>query len=177
MKFDFVIDTVDKVMRIDEKIKNADMHLSFKVPYFGVAMALIGLLITVTSIATFSWFMLVFALITFLISAFLLFYYRNVRIHVLSDADFQHTNFFGKKKIYKFEDIVSIEFNPDSHTLVFRKGRILIESSAFMSERLKLLFNKELDRIHKENSERKHRHKTHASLKISLHRRKNDSNK
>ena len=156
MKFDFVINTIDKLLRISDKDKNADMRLPSKVPYFGAAMAFVGLLITIMSIATAIFFLLFFSLIAFLISAFAFLCYKYQRIHVLSETEFQYTTFLGKQKTYKFEDIVSIKMNPDSHTLVMKKGRILIESSAHISERLKLLFNKELDRIYKAHHTKKH---------------------
>lgn len=156
MKFDFLINAIDKLLRINDEDKNADMHLPAKVPYFGVAMIFAGLLIAAVSIFSLAFLLLAFSAIAFLISAYALLCYKNQRIHVLSETEFQYTTFLGKKKIYKFEDIVSIKFNPDSHTLVMKKGRILIESSAHISERLKLLFNKELDRVYKANHTKRH---------------------
>ena len=67
MKFDFVINTIDKLLCISDKDKNADMRLPAKVPYFGAAMAFVGLLIAIMSIVTTLFFLLFFCLYDFFI--------------------------------------------------------------------------------------------------------------
>lgn len=157
MKYDFAINLIDKMLDVSETDKKADMHLPIRFAVFGIAMALAGVFFIVISFVSRVYALLFFAPVAFLISAFAFLYYKFQRIYVISDTEFRYTNFLGKRKTYKFSDIISIKFNPDSHTLVMKKGKIFIESSAIISERLKLLFNKELEKIYRESNEKKHR--------------------
>ena len=166
MKFTFITDAVDKILRISEKEKNADMRLPTKVSAFGVAMTFCGLFLVIISIISSAFAMLFFALLSFLIAAFAFLCYKFQRIYILSETEFEYTTFWGKKKIYKFEHIRAIKTNTDSHVLIFTKGRINIETSAILSEKLKILFNKELKRIHQENIERKARLKAAKEKKL-----------
>ena len=155
MKFEFLFDMIDRILRISENDKKADMQLPGSISVFGLAMALVGFLFILLAAVSAVWSLLLLTFATFLASAFAFLCYKFQRIHIMSDTEFQYTNFLGRKKRYTFSDIYAIEVDQDSRTLYMRKGRIRIKSTAIMSERLKQLFNKELDRIHKANKSKK----------------------
>ena len=159
MRFDFVIDAIDRLFRVSEEDKKADMQLPPKIAAFGVTTAIAGLFLIIISIITSVWSMLIFAAIAFLVSAFAFLCYKFRRIFVLSDTEFSYTNFFGRMRIYKFEHIRGIKMSSESHTLIMNLGRIRIESPNIISDRLRSLFNKELERVYRENLERKNRKK------------------
>lgn len=165
MRFDFWEIAVDKVLRIDEKEKKADMHLPIRVATFGAAMAFCGIFLVILAIIASAAAMMFLAILSILIAVFAFLSYKFQRIHILSDEEFEYSTFFGKKKIYKFEHVRAVRVNADSRTLIFSNGRINIESNAILSERLRLLFNKELARIQRENEERKRRLNTHKAAK------------
>ena len=157
MKLDFLTDAVDKILRIDEEDKNADMQHPGRVAVFGVAMTFCGLFLAIIALASGALSMLFFAIFSFLVATLAFLCYKFQRIFVLSDTEFQYTTFYGKRKIYKFEHIRAIRSNSDSHVLILVDGRINIEPNTVMSERLRELFNNELARVYKENAEKKAR--------------------
>ena len=159
MSFGFITRTIDKLLCINEKDKKADMQLPVRVAFFGVAMAFCGLFLTIIALFSATWSMLLFAFFALAVSAYSFLSYKFQRIHVLSDTEFEYTTFLGKRKIYRFEHIRAIKSNSESHILILVDGRINVEPNTVMSERLKQLFNKELERIYKENSEKKARMK------------------
>ena len=165
MNFDFIIKSVDKLLRISEKDKKADMQLPDRVAFFGIAMTFCGVFLIIIAIIAIAPFMLFFSILSLLVATFAFLCYKFQRIHILSDEEFEYSTFLGKKKIYKFEHVRAVRVNADSRTLIFSNGRINIESNAILSERLRLLFNKELARIQRENEERKRRLNTHKAAK------------
>ena len=172
----FLTDTVDKILRIDENDKKADMQPSSKVAAFGVAMVLPGLFLTVISICYAAWFMLSFAALAFCASAVSFVCYKFGRIRILSDAVFEYTTLLGTKKVSKFEDIRAIRTDSDSHVLILNRGKIRIYANSTLSEKLKSLLNKELDRIYKENSAKRIHHKLKNPTGSALNRRKDENN-
>jgi hypothetical protein len=159
MKKDFFEKIIDKLLRISETDRKADMQAPRKVAVFGIAMVLSGIFLAVIAILSLTWSMLFFAFFSFVSAAVAFLSYKFCRIFVLSDTEFQYTTFLGKKKIYKFEHIRWVKSNYDSRVIVLVDGKIHIESNAILSERLKVLFNKELERSYREAAERKARMK------------------
>ncbi len=155
MKFEFLFDVIDKALRISEKDKKADMHLPVGISFFAISMVLVGFIFIVIALISAVYGLFFFVAATFLAAAFAFLCYKFQRIHVLSETEFRYTNFLGKERIYKFSDILAIDVSRDSRVLIMKNGRIHIEASAIISERLKQLFNKELERIHKANNAKK----------------------
>ena len=155
MNFDSLYEAIDKALRISENGKKADMHLPTRVAVFGISMVLVGFLFIFLAAISAVWSLLLITFATFAASAFAFLCYKFQRIHIISDTEFGYTNFLGKKRRYRFSDIFAIEVDQDSRVLFMKNGRIRIDASAFISERLKMLFNKELERIYKENNAKK----------------------
>lgn len=76
------------------------------------------------------------------IAAFLC--WRNQRVFMLSDEEFEYTTFLGKRTVYRFSDIRGIRKNGDSMTLFVGDGKVHIESMAVISERFSARVNQVL---------------------------------
>lgn len=81
-----------------------------------------------------SWYLGAAAALALGVSAFLC--WRNQKIDILNDEEFSYTTMFGKRILYRFDDIVALRKNKDSYTLVLKTGKVHIESMAVLSERL-----------------------------------------
>ena len=62
--------------------------------------------------------------------------WKNQKIRILDEETFVYTTMFGRKKIYRFEDIIALKRNRDSFTLIMKGGKVHIESTAILSDRL-----------------------------------------
>lgn len=155
MRFNLVFDVIDRLLRISVWERRADMHLPSRIALFGVAMTFAGLFFIILAIISSLYTLLLFTFLSFLVAAFAFLCYKFQRIYVLSENEFRYTNFLGKAKIYKFSDIQAIDVRQDTRILIMKRGKIIIESSSIISLRLKRLFNKELDRIHREEGYRR----------------------
>ena len=61
---------------------------------------------------------------------------------------FEYTTFLGNKKVYSFNEINGIRYNNDSMTLFIGDGKVHIESTAIITERLAERVNKQLEIIY-----------------------------
>ena len=157
MRFNFVYDVIDRLLRISVWERRADMRLPSRIALFGVAMTLVGLFFIVLAIFSSLYGLLFFSLLAFLVATFAFLCYKFQHIYVLSENEFRYTNFLGKARIYKFSDIRAIDVRQDSRILIMKRGKIVIESSSIISLRLRRLFNRELDRIHRESGSKRWR--------------------
>ena len=149
MKFKKLASLIEKMLGVDEEADRADMHLPVKLPAFGLALILAGLVLLVLFIVSGALPILIFAIIAVLIAPFTFLCYKFQRIYIISDDEFEYTTFWGKKTVYRFSDIYAIKLGSDSQTLLLRNGKVHIESMAIISDELKEKFNTELDRIYK----------------------------
>ena len=102
-------------------------------------------------ITTDEWFYIVLGIIFLFIFIGILLCSKNQRIYIISDEEFVYSTMFGKKKTYRFDQIIALRKNHDSLTLFVGDGKVHIESSAVMSDRLKKLIIQEFQK--KENQE------------------------
>ena len=144
-----------KILGVDEEAEKADMHLPVKIAAFGLAMILGGFVLVGAFIVNKLPVALVFAVVCFAFAPFALLCYKNQRIYVLSDEEFEYSTLFGNKKVYRFADIKSLRPNRDSMTLFVGEEKVHIESSAVLSERLTNIINEQL----RKNSEAKNTQK------------------
>ena len=127
----------EKMIGIDEETRKADMHL----PERMLGMALASLLAVFLLIGRYIFVKEIMYLI--LAAAFLFIFigitlcYRNQRIYILSEEEFQYSTFLGNKRVYRFDQIKALRKNHDSLTLFVADGKVHIESSAVLSDRLK----------------------------------------
>ena len=146
MKFKMLTKILEKLLGTDEEAVKADMHLPEKLVAFGIALIILGFILLSAFIITRILPLLLFSVLVFIISPFTFLCYKNQRIYILSDEEFEYSTFMGRKTIYKFSDILALKINSDSQTLILKNGKVHIESMAVISDRLAELINKELER-------------------------------
>ena len=148
MKFKLLTLILTKMLGIDEEANKADMHLPTWIAGFGLALILGGFICIAAFIASKQIGLLAIAVILWGISPFALLCYKNQRIYVISDEEFEYSTFTGKMTIYRFDDIKALRANNDSMTLFVGEGKVHIEGSAILSQRLMDLINAQLAKIH-----------------------------
>lgn len=146
MKLRLLTFLISKLIGVDEEAEKADMHLPIKIAAFGLALLIGGFICIATFIANHEWGLLIGAAICFLLGIAAILCYKNQRIYVLSDEEFQYSTFLGNKTVYRFNEIVSLRPNNDSITLFVGGGKVHIESSAILSERFMSLVNAALEK-------------------------------
>ena len=62
--------------------------------------------------------------------------WNNQWIEVINEDEFVYSSMFGRKKTYRFADIVEVKKNSDSQVLIFSDGKVHIESCAVISANL-----------------------------------------
>ena len=62
--------------------------------------------------------------------------WNNQWIEVINEEEFVYSSMFGRKKTYRFADIVEVKKNADSQDLIFSDGKVHIESCAVVSANL-----------------------------------------
>ena len=130
---------ITRLLGVDEEAERADMHLSNHALGLAGAALLAVFILVARYIYTKEWFYLVLSGAFLLCCIGILLCYRNQRIYVLSDEEFQYSTFLGNKKIYRFDEITALRKNRDSLTLFLGKSKVHIESSAVMSDKLRAL--------------------------------------
>ena len=135
-----------RMLGVDEEAERADMHLSNHALGLALAAILAVFLLIARYISTDQWFNLIFAAAFLLAAIGILLCYKNQRIYVISDEEFVYSTMFGRRKNYRFDQITAIRKNRDSLTLFVGDGKVHIESSAVMSERLRQLIIREFEK-------------------------------
>ncbi len=130
---------IARLLGVDEDAEKADMHLSNRALGLALSAFLAVFVLVARYIITKEWFYLILAAAFLFVFLGILLCYKNQRIYVISDEEFSYTTFLGNKKIYRFDEITALRKNRDSLTLFVGGGKVHIESSAVMSDRLKKL--------------------------------------
>lgn len=73
--------------------------------------------------------------------------WRNQKICMLNEEEFAYTTMWGKTTIHRFEDIIALNRNRDSYTLILKSGKVHIESMAIVSDRLSRRIADEFERM------------------------------
>ena len=137
--FRLIAGLVTRLLGVDGEAERADMHLSNHHLGLAAAAFLAVFVLVARYIYTKEWFYLVLGVAFLLCCIGILLCYRNQRIYVLSDEEFQYSTFLGNKKIYRFDEITALRKNRDSLTLFLGKNKVHIEARAVLSDRLKTL--------------------------------------
>lgn len=147
MKFKLFSLFITKLLGVDEEANKSDMYLPTRIAGSGLAMILGGFILVAAYFISKHPVSLFIAAFCFAIAVFALLCYKNQRVRVLSDEEFEYSTMFGNKYIYRFEDIKRLRLNKDSMTLFVANGKVHIESCAILSERFMNLVNKKLEEI------------------------------
>ena len=143
-----------KFLGVDEEAQKADMHLSTRSLGLGLASLLAVFVLIARYISTAEWLYLVLATAFLFIFIGILLCYRNQRIYIISDEEFVYTTMFGRRKNYRFDQIIALRRNRDSLTLFVGDGKVHIESSAIMSDRLKALIIQQFNKKESETNDK-----------------------
>ena len=131
----------------DEK-NRADMHLPVRLLGIAVTMLIVGLIgIIITVISPAIQPLAIAAIVVGIpFAAFAFLCWKNQKIVVLSDEEFEYTTMLGMPKTYKFADIRAIRMNRDSMTMFVGDSKVHIEKMAILSKRLIDLINIQLEK-------------------------------
>ena len=122
-----------------------DMWLGVAPKVLGILCTLLGLVCTVLCFVDFGTEGAIVAVLFLVLGIAVTFYSFNKWIRILSDDEFEFSNFIGKKTVYKFSDIQNIVrknrandmgMRQEKIILVMPKKRIPIEEECIMSNRL-----------------------------------------
>lgn len=147
MKFRLFTLLITKLLGTDKEAEKADMRLPEKVAGLGMALFLAAAAMIAAFIIKGNILFIAGAVVCVGLSIFAMLCYKNQRIYIISDEEFEYSTLFGNKKVYKFKDIKTLRKNQDSLTLFVFDGelhKVHIESSAILSRRLTDLINKSL---------------------------------
>ena len=126
----------------------ADMYLPTWLLAFGIILLAVGtalsILVVTSIIQNIGMLFLGIACLVGGVLAYLC--WKNQKIRVISDEEFEYTTFTGSKRNYYFKDIIGLKKNQDSMTLFVGDGKVHMESCAIISERLANLINEALEK-------------------------------
>lgn len=149
MKLKILLKLLEKVfgMTSNDDEPKADMYMPDRL--FGMSLILVGL---GTGCAVFSFFrfkswLIVCAVLGFVLGIASFLCWRNQSIRVISDKQFTYTTMFGNTYTYNFYDIQGLRRNNDSLTLYVDGKQVHIDSMAILSDRLVDLVNEALEKL------------------------------
>lgn len=146
MKLKLLLAIVEKMLGASDKSKEprADMYLPVRSLAIAIVLIGAGIGCGIFAYIKFEIALVVFAVLCIPAGIACLLCWKNQSIEVLSNEIFVYTTMFGNKHTYYFADIKGIRHGKDSSTLLVGDGKVFIDSSAVMSDRLKELINSAL---------------------------------
>lgn len=138
MKESKFVKFMEKLLKMPErKGPRADMYMPDWLMYLGVFLLAAAVLFALPVIFVFDEaFPLIpvvaLALITGIITIMC---WRNQKVRILNDREFEYTTFLGRKKRYLIEDISRLRRNTDSMTMFVGKHKVHIDAAAIRTER------------------------------------------
>lgn len=135
-----------KSMSDDEP--RADMFLPLWLLAFSMLLLAGGIALGIYAIVKFSVGIVVACGFCLALGALAYLCWKNQTIVMFENDTFEYTTFLGNKKVYSFNEINGIRYNNDSMTLFIGDGKVHIESTAIITERLAERVNKQLENIY-----------------------------
>ena len=138
MKFRLIAKLMELILgtAISDDEPRADMYLPVKILSLTPVMIVAGLILAVYAALKNSVPAAVISPVCIIIGIAAALCWRNQKIVMLSDDEFEYSTFLGKKTVYRFADIKVLRKNRDSMTLYVADGKVHIESGAIYTERL-----------------------------------------
>ena len=131
---------------VDDKAR-ADMFLPIWLLTLGIFACGTGTLMLVISLANKIPFMaIIFSLALLATGTFTILLWKNHSIRILSEDSFEYKNFYGSKRVFRFSDIKGMRRGIDCKVLLVGDAKILIDSSAILSEELRARIQTQLDK-------------------------------
>jgi hypothetical protein len=135
-----------KSMSDDEP--RADMFLPLWLLAFSMLLIAGGIALGIYAIISFTLGIVIACIFCLSLGALAYLCWKNQTIVMFENDTFEYTTFLGNKKIYSFNEITAIRYNKDSMTLFVGDGKVHIESSAIITDRLAERINKQLENIY-----------------------------
>lgn len=124
----------------------ADMYQSPRVLAIGVVVFLLGVGLGVFAAVTLHIVAAVGAVACIVLGIGAFMCWNNQKIFMITDELFCYRTFLGNDHEYRFSQIRKAVQNSDSITLVMENGKVHIESSAILSDRLADRIDRELEK-------------------------------
>ena len=145
MKLKLLFRLVEKLLgEQNSDAPRADMYLPERLLAMGLVFIATGIGFGGAFVITSTSWMLAVAIGGVLLGIFALLNWKNQKIRIISDEEFEYTTILGNTHTYAFKDITGLRKNQDSMTLFIGKNKVHIESMAVLSERLVELINEAL---------------------------------
>ena len=146
MKFRLAVKLMELILgtAVSDDEPRADMFLPVKVLSLAPVMLIAGVVFAVIAAIKGTTALAVLAPICIILGVAALLCWRNQKIVMLSDDEFEYSTFLGKKTVYRFDEIKMLRRNKDSMTLYVGEGKVHMESSAIFTERLLERINRQL---------------------------------
>lgn len=147
MRFRFIAEIIKEIFssRREGDKPRADMYLPDWLLVISIIFIVTGAALTVVAILGGEYLLIVMAAFFLVAGIGGILCWKNQKINILSDTEFEYTTFLGNKRIYRFNEIRAYRQNRDSITLFVRDEKVHIESCALMTERLVEKLNSAVD--------------------------------
>ena len=152
MKFRLIVKLAEIVLgeAFSEKEHRADMYLPMQLFAMSIVLLIVAVAAMIFAAVKSSVVLVVISVICWIIAFLALLCWRNQKIVVLSEEEFEYTTFLGNKKVYRFSDIKALRKNNDSLTLFVANDKVHMEAMAVISERLASLIDAQLKNLYGE---------------------------
>ena len=124
----------------------ADMYQSPRVLAVGIVVFFLGIGLGVFAVVKIQLVAALGAVACIVLGLGAFMCWRNQKIFMITDEIFCYRTFLGNDHEYRFSQIRKAIQNSDSITLVMETGKVHIESSAILSQRLVERIDRELDK-------------------------------
>lgn len=143
-----MIKLIEKILGIPEHgdSPRADLMLPNAILYIGVFVVIVGFGILISTLFNFNSSMLLASFLVIIFGAISVIWWRNSTITVIDTQTFKVSSMFGKVKTYRFDEITKYEKSYNYFTIFVGNEKFNIDETSLMTQRLKTLFNKALNK-------------------------------
>ena len=134
---------VKKLKQAKGKVRG-DMYQPSSMLTLAVLCLIIGICCGLGTVVNFTAYNIIIALLFVILGIFLVLLWKNQKIVIINDTQFEYSCPFGKKTVYKFKDIRGLKKGRFSSKLLIGKESISIYSTSIMSKELITLIDNAL---------------------------------
>lgn len=125
-----------KTLKQDKGKVRGDMYQPSAMLTLSVILIVVGLCCIFGAAINLTAYNIIISIVFITAGVLLFLLWKNQKIKIISDTEFEHTCPFGKKTVYKFSDIKSLRRGSPIARLYVGEGRINIFSTSIMSPEL-----------------------------------------
>ena len=125
-----------KKLKQDKGKVRGDMYQPASMLTLSILCTAIGVACGIGAVLNFSLYSLIIALLFVVLGVFLFLLWKNQKIIILSDTQFEYNCPFGKKFVYNFKDIKGLKKGSVRSRLFVGKDKIPVYSTSIMSKDL-----------------------------------------